>query len=128
MKIILVDAAGTFVLDGVGVFKEMHELLEQYPNPKIILTNANDEQIPKYGLVNLPYPLFTLKHNPDKTDPEYFRKMLAHFGLQVEDVVYFEHTPAAVESARQLGITAYWYDAEKKDLNALKAFLDSHCV
>lgn len=127
MKTILVDAAGTFVIEGEGIFKELHELLEQYPNPKIILTNANDEQMPKYGLVNLPYPLFTLKHNPDKVDPEYFKQMLNHFKLEAKDVIYFEHSAEAVESARSVGITSYFYDAEKKDLVALKEFLDGNC-
>lgn len=126
MKTILVDAAGTFVIEGQGIFKALYKLLEQYPNPKIIVTNANDQQIPEYGLVNLPYPLFTLKHEPDKTEPEYFKKMLSQFNLNVDDVIYFEHTPAAVESAKSLGIQSYWYDAEKKDLVALKAFLDAN--
>ena len=41
MKTILVDAVNTFVIKGDGIFKEMSELLEQYPNRKIILTNAD---------------------------------------------------------------------------------------
>jgi hypothetical protein len=43
MKTILVDANHTLVVDGV-LFQAMYELLETYPNPKIILTNANDEE------------------------------------------------------------------------------------
>lgn len=75
MKTILVDAAGTFVVDG-KVDEKLHQLLENYPNKKIILTNANDEQIVTFGLTDLPYELFTLKHNPDKIDPVYFQKMI----------------------------------------------------
>jgi HAD superfamily hydrolase (TIGR01509 family) len=125
MKTILVDAAYTFTVDG-KVFKEMYELLETYPNRKIILTNANDEQMPKYGLVDLPYELFTLSHQPDKDDPVYFQKMLEHFDLKVEDVVYFEHGEGAVKSAESIGIKSYHYDADKKDLVALKNFLDQN--
>ena len=124
MKTILVDAVNTFVIKGEGVYAPLYELLETYPNRKIILTNANDEQCKQFGLDALPYELFTLKHEPEKTDPQYFKTMLEHFALRPEDVVYFEHNPQAVESARSVGITAFSYDPEKRDLNALKAFLD----
>lgn len=123
-KTILVDAVDTFVIEGQGVFKEMQDLLEKYPQPKIILSNADDQQLKPFGLENLPYELFTLKHNPDKTDPAYFRSLLTHYGLRAEEVVYFEHNLSAVESARSVGIKSYHYDPGKKDLEALKIFLD----
>ncbi len=128
MKTILVDAVDTFVIEGEGIFEEMHTLLEAYPNRKIILTNANDEQMIEFGLTNMPYEMFTLKQNPKKTDPKYFEAMLEHFGLSKDDVVYFEHDPDAVRSAQSVGITAYHYDADKKNLVELKQFLDSHCL
>ncbi|OGG37606.1 hypothetical protein A2110_00470 [Candidatus Jorgensenbacteria bacterium GWA1_54_12] len=123
MKTILVDAVDTFVIEGEGIFKEMHDLLETFPNRKIILTGANDEQFKEFGLDKMPYEVFTLKHNPEKTDPRYYETMLAHFGLSKDDVVYFEHNPNAVKSAESVGITSYHYDPEKKDLVALKDFL-----
>lgn len=126
MKTILVDAVDTFVLEGIGIYKPLHDLLDQYKNPKIILTNANDEQIVKFGLTNLPYDLFTLKHNPDKTDPSYFKQMLEHFNLKSEDVVYFEHNMEAVKSAESVGIVSHYYDSGKKDLESLKIFLDQN--
>jgi len=125
MKTILVDAWATFVTEE-GIDQEMYTLLESYPNSKIILTNANDEEIPKYGLVDLPYELFTLKHEPNKTDPEFFTKFFKHFNLTKDDVVYFEHTPEAVEAAKSLGITSYHFDHEKRDMDALKKFLDEN--
>lgn len=126
MKIILVDAVNAFVLEGQGIFQEMHTLLESYLNPKIILTGANDEQFIKFGLDKMPYPVFTLKHNPEKTDPAYYQTMLEKFNLQAEDVVYFEHNPDAVKSAEQVGIKTWHYDKEKKDLIGLKQFLDAN--
>ena len=123
MKTILVDAVDTFVIEGEGIFKEMHDLLETFPNRKIILTGANDEQFKEFGLDKMPYEVFALKHNPEKTDPRYYETMLAHFGLSKDDVVYFEHNPNAVKSAESVGITSYHYDPEKKDLVALKDFL-----
>lgn len=128
MKTILVDAVNTFVIEGVGVYQPLYELLEQYSNPKIIVTNANDEQIATFGLVNLPYPLFTLKHQPDKTDPNYFKIFFKQLNLSPSDVVYFEHNPAAVASAQSLGIATFHYDHVAKDLTALKIFLDTNVM
>jgi len=127
MKTILVDAVDAFIIESEGafkIFKEMHDLLETLPNRKIILTGANDEKFKKFGLDNMPYEVFTLKHNPEKTDPKYFELMLKQFGLNKDDVVYFEHNPEAVKSAESVGIKSYYYDPEKKDLEALKKFLD----
>lgn len=126
MKTILVDAVGTFVIEGEGIYKPLHDLLEKYPNMKIIVTNANDEQKIEYGLVNLPYEMFTLNHKPDKTDPIYFQEMFKHFSLKAKDVIYFEHNPEAVKSAESVGITSHHYDENKKDLDSLKSFLDSN--
>lgn len=129
MKTILVDAVDAFVIEETqGLFKiydEMQTLLEAYPNRKIILTGANDRQYKKFGLDKMPYEVFTLRHNLEKTNPEYFTKMLEHFGLNPEEVVYFEHNPEVVKSAESVGITSYHYDPDKKDLQTLKQFLDS---
>ena len=125
-KTILVDAVDCFVSDTGEIYKKIHELLETYPNKKIILTGANDEQFKKFGLDKMPYEVFTLKHNPEKTDRLYYVKMLEHFGLIEQDVVYFEHNPEAVKSAQSVGITTHFFDYDKKDLNALKEFLDKN--
>ena len=126
MKTILVDAINTFVIKGNGIFQEMYKLLEEYPNKKKILTNANNEQMENFGLNKIPYEIFTLKHNPEKTDPKYFQIMLKHFSLDVEEVIYIEHNQEAVKSAESIGIKSYYYDPEKKDLKALKEFLDKN--
>ncbi len=52
--------------------------------------------------------------------------MLEHFDLDKKDVIYFEHNPEAVKSAQSTGITSYHYDSEKRDLIALKQFLDNN--
>lgn len=125
MKTILVDAVDCFVSSDGEVFKEMHDLLETYPNRKIILTGANDEQFKKFGLDKMPYEVFTLKHDPEKTNPDYYKIFLERLGINKEEVVYFEHNPAAVASAQSVGIDTYYYDNDKKDISALKEFLDS---
>ncbi len=126
VKTILVDAVDAFVTEENGrfkIFKEMHDLLETFPHKKIILTGANDEQFKKFGLDKMPYEVFTLKHHPEKTNPQYFQMMLQHFGLSKDDVVYFEHNPQAVKSAESVGIRTYCYDPAKKNLKDLKKFL-----
>lgn len=135
MKTILVDAMGTLVIEeegpegkqasnGVKLYQPLYELLETYPNRKIVLTMAPDELMEKWGLNDLPYEVFTSKLDPKKSDPKYYRMVLEKFGLNVGDVVLFEHDLEAVKSAQSLGITAHHYDSEKKDLDALKQFLD----
>jgi len=126
MKVILVDAINCFVSKETGVFKEMFGLLESYPSRKIVLTGANLEQMKKFGLDKLSYEVFTLSHDPEKTDPKYYGLMLSHFGLKAEDVIYFEHSLDAVKSAESVGIKTYFYDNDKKDLVALKKFLDEN--
>jgi FMN phosphatase YigB (HAD superfamily) len=104
----------------------MYDLLETYQNKKIVLSGANDEQVIKFGLDNIPYELFTLKHNPEKTDPKYYEILLEKYGLRKDDVVYFEHNIDAVKSTESIGIKSYFYDNDKKDLESLKNFLDEN--
>ncbi len=125
MKTILVDAWNTFITED-GVSSELQTLLNSFENQKIILTNANDGQMIELGIVDMPYKVFTLKHNPDKVDPKYYEKTLTHFDLSAGDVVYFEHNEEAVNSARSVGITTHHYNKDKKDLDVLKSFLNEN--
>lgn len=125
MKTILVDAWNTFFTDD-GIFQEMYKMLENYPNSKIVVTNANDEQLIQFGIDKSPYKVFTLKHNPDKVDPAYFKTLFKDLGMNNTDVIYFEHNLEAVTSAQSLGIKTFHYDKDKKNLMALKEFLDDN--
>lgn len=125
-KVILVDAVKAFVIEGRGIFKEMFDLLETFPNKKIILTGANYDKFEYYGLDKMPYEVFTLQHNPEKSDPEYYKTMLLHFNLNKDDVVYFENNVEAVKSAESVGVKTYRYDPDKKDLKALEIFLKNN--
>ena len=122
MKTILVDAWNTFVtLEGISV--EMKEMLDTFENRKIIVTNANAEERIKYGIVDMPYEVFSLEHNPNKPDPQYFVKLMEYYNLTPEEIIYFEHNPEAVEAARSLGIIAYNYDKDAKDIKAVEEFI-----
>lgn len=126
MKTILVDAIDTFVIKGQGIDQEIFDLLESFPNRKIVLTNATDERMEEPDFAEVPYEIFSLYNDPGKSDPEYFTMMLSHLGLEVEEVVYFEHNPEVVESAESVGITTYHFDPEKRDLISLKNFLEKN--
>jgi HAD superfamily hydrolase (TIGR01509 family) len=121
-KTILVDAWNSFVIES-GINIDMLALLNRFDNPKIIATNANASEMVKFGIVDMPYHVFTLEHNPNKPDPSYYRQLLEHFNLDSSEVVYFEHNPEAVESARSVGIDTHYYDKDVRDLAALEAFL-----
>jgi HAD superfamily hydrolase (TIGR01509 family) len=129
MKTILVDAVDCFIIEKgekFEIFQDMYKLLKTYPNKKIILTGANDDKRKLFGLDDMPYEVFTLKHNPEKTDPEYYKIMLKNFNLDKKEVIYFEHNPDAVKSAQSIGINTYYYDNDRKDLENLKKFLDDN--
>jgi len=123
MKTILVDAWNTFVTED-GIDLELQQLLDSFPNPKIIVTNANEEQKVAFGIVNMPYVVFSLAHEPNKTDPNYFKKLFSTFDLSAKDVVYFEHNKEAVASAISLGIPTYWLNPKIKDIQKLQQFLN----
>ncbi len=126
MKTIFVDAINGMVNKDGTLFQEMYDLLETYDNLKIILTGADDEQFEKYNLHDKHYDVFTLKHNPEKTDPAYYERLLEYLNLDASDTVCFEHNPDAVKSAESVGIKTYHYDHTKRDLVALKQFLDEN--
>lgn len=127
-KVILVDAYHTFVIPDTGIDEDMYEILEGFEHKKILVTNADEEKQQELGIVNMPYEVFTLNFNPDKGNPEYFRMLLYQYELSPEDCIYFEHNPLAVENANKLGITSYHFDPEKRDLKALKSFLESNLL
>lgn len=129
MKTILVDAVHCFIIEDQGkfdIFRDMYNLLERYPNDKIILTSASDDKRELYKLDKMPYEVFTLKHNPEKTDPEYYKTLLDKFSLSKDEVIYFEHSIDAAQSAQSVGINTYYYDNDKKDLESLKKFIDKN--
>jgi FMN phosphatase YigB (HAD superfamily) len=128
MKIILVDAIHCLIYPGGEIFEEMKWLLDWYSNKKIILTGANPEQSKQHRLDQVPYELFTLSHNPEKTDPLYYATFLKEKNLTAWECVYFENSLEAVKSARSVGITTHHYDRELKDLVALQQFLDKELV
>ena len=124
IQYILVDAWNTLVTEE-GIYNQMLSLLNEYETPKVIVTNANEEEKIKLGIVDMPYPVFSLAHQPNKTDPLYFKKLLSHLSVTPQEVIYFEHHRKACEAAISLGIKTHW-QAIGTHLKDLNAFLDKH--
>ncbi len=121
-KIILVDAWNTFVT-ATGINQKLYAVLEQFPNTKIIVTNANAPKRIELGIVDMPYPVYSLDNNPSKSEPEYYHLFLKEHSLTAANVVYFEHNPSAVQAARSVGIATLQYDPVTKDSEAVRQFL-----
>ncbi|MCD5381942.1 MAG: HAD-IA family hydrolase [Candidatus Pacebacteria bacterium] len=124
MKTILVDALQTFVTETEGISGPLHELLDEYENTKIILTNADDAKAPSLHLDEMPYEVYTRKVYP-KSEPEYYEGVLEHYKLTPEQVVYIEHSPTAAQAAEDAGILTHYFDPEEKDIESVKEFLDA---
>ena len=118
-KVILVDAYYCLFTEN-GIDKEMQEILDSFPNRKIVLTNADDEQMKKFGINTSPYEVFTLKHKPNKTDGGYYKKMLDHFHLKPSDCIYIEHNKDAITQAEKVEIKSFRYE---NDLELLEEFI-----
>lgn len=114
-KILLVDAVRTVIssdveynIDTRGLNKDLADFLKSLPNRKIVVTNAPGvklEKIKRY-LSDYDFQVYSLENNPGKTDPEYFKKLLADFDLKVEDCFYFDHKQENLDAARSIGIEA----------------------
>ena len=112
MKTILVDAWNTFVKNK-NIDSDIYKLLESYENQKIILTNANNKELLKFGIVNMPYEVFSLSHNPNKDDKLYYEKLIEKYSLIITDLVYIEHNKEAVKSAISIGIKTHHYNPQE---------------
>lgn len=119
MKTILVDAWNTFFTEE-WINDEMRSFLDSLENPKIILTNANEEQMKEFWIDKSPYKIFTLNHNPNKNEEGYYTNMLEKLNLIADECIYFEHNEEAVIKAKEVGITTLLY---KNDVNVVKKFI-----
>jgi len=122
-KIILVDAIHTLIIPDKGIYDPLFNLLETYSNRKIVLTGANDKEFSEHGLDKISYEVFSLKHNPEKSDPNYYKILLEKLDLAVEALVYIEHNLEAVHSAESLNINVFHYNKDLRDINKLNEFL-----
>ena len=101
MKIILIDAWNTLVKNK-KLDIDLYNLLEKFENRKIILTNANINELIDYGIVEMPYDVFSLSHDPNKDDVLYFKLFIKKHNFSINNLIYIEHNQEAVKSAESL--------------------------
>ena len=123
MKTFLIDAVGCLFSESWVLNNELYEVLEKFSNRKIIVTGANKEQMIQFGLTSSPYEVFSLAHDPEKSDPKYFSLLLKYHNLVASEVLYIEHALKATQSAESLGITSHLYNW---DAESVAHFLQTH--
>ena len=122
-KIVLVDAVYCLVDEEGNVNEKLKNYLDSLKNKKIILTNAPKEKEKIFFKNIKSYEIFTLENNPNKKDPEYYKKFLEKFKLSSKDVVYLEHDEESVKSAESVGIKTILY---KDNLEKIKDFINKN--
>lgn len=119
ISLVLIDARNTlFLWSWIDLI--LKTLLDSVETEKLVVTNANPREQIEYGINHSPYPVFTMNHNPNKTDPSYFNILMSNYHLQATDIIYIEHNIKAVESASSLGISSYHFDKDLRDIDKLK--------
>jgi len=126
MKTIIIDAVHCLYDQKGSINQALFNLLEQFPNQKIIATNADDQQMSLFGLDNAPYPVFTLKHNPNKPNPLYFQTFMEQYLLSPKELLYIEHDLEAVHSAEKNKIMSFLYTDSNQHLVDIEQFLTSN--
>ena len=121
MKIILVDAWNTLIKNK-KLDIDLYNLLEKFENRKIILTNANNNELIDYGIVEMPYDVFSLSHVPNKDDVLYFKLFIKKYDFSINNLIYIEHNQEAVKSAESIGIKTHHYNS-KDSKDKLHQFL-----
>ena len=109
MKTILVDAWNTFVKNK-KIDLRLLKILEKFPCDKIIVTNANLSEQKDLGIINMPYSVFSLSHNPEKTNKLYFDRLCNEQKLKKEELLYIEHNIVSVETAKTFGIKSILFN------------------
>ena len=109
MKTILVDAWNTFVKNK-KIDLRLMKILEKFPCDKIIVTNANLSEQKDLGIINMPYSVFSLSHNPEKTNKLYFDILCNEKKLKKEELLYIEHNIVSVETAKTFGIKSILFN------------------
>lgn len=117
-SVLLVDAVRTVISsDEVYTFetfalnKELADYLQTLPQRKIVVTNALGEKLDRIKelLRGYDFEIYSLEKNPSKDAKEYFEKLVAEKKLAIDELFYFDHLEANLQSARKVGIQAMQY-------------------
>jgi leucyl-tRNA synthetase len=126
---ILVDAVNTLFAkneEELTLNIELAEYLNSVDATKIILTNAKDEVLVKLKdlIKDYGWQVFSLKFEPEKTDPEYYKTVVKEFNLDLNNTIYFDHSLANLESAKVSKINCFQYLSNKQTIELVDDFLN----
>lgn len=99
--------------------KVQAEMLKETGLKIIISTNSNPKKV-KEILKNYDFEIFSLEKDPDKSNPEYFEKLLKKYSLNPGEVIYFDHKEDNIKSAKKVGIKVELYENDKKTSQFIK--------
>ncbi len=117
IKAILVDAINCLFNKDRELNEELLNILKSYNTKLIIVTNADLKDPKNNPIIELKkqnIDIFSLKGNPEKTSPEYFKEFLKKHKLQPEDIIYFDHKEENIKSAKSIGIISELYKNNKE--------------
>lgn len=108
-KTILVDGMHCLYSDKFEINEELLQTISNFNARKILVVNGYKKEAEE--LLNAHgYEVFCLQEDGLKKDqPEFFLKLLAKYSLKPEEVIYFDHLDANVDSAKSVGITSELY-------------------
>ncbi|MFA6079999.1 MAG: HAD-IA family hydrolase [Candidatus Gracilibacteria bacterium] len=122
-KTLLLDGVFCLINEDFSLNEEVYTLAKMLGLRTIIVTNAPLEKLmPIVEQTGFEY--VTYEHNPEKTDPEYYRKLLVDKNLKASECVYVENREVHVKVAEGLGIPTIHY-TKPSDIKKVESFLYS---
>ena len=102
-KTILLDGMYCLFDENFAVNEEVMNAIKALGKRVIIVTNAAQEKLTNI-VTTTGFEVVTYEKNPEKTDSEFFTKLLAEKGFTANDCIYLDHDTTNLESAKQVGI------------------------
>lgn len=111
VETILVDAVNCLIKKD-GKDAKLIEILESLNKKIIVATNGNKEAVAK--ILENKFEIFSLNKSPEKSDPEFFKRLIEKYNLDKNRIFYFDHKQENVDSAKSLGISAKLYQSTEQ--------------
>ncbi|MBS3099248.1 HAD-IA family hydrolase [Candidatus Pacearchaeota archaeon] len=108
IEAILVDAINCLISKDGKLNEELAKFLEATKTKIIVTTNADSEKIMPL-LKDYKFEIFSLMKKPEKSNPEYFKKLLEKYKFDKNKIIYFDHKTENIFAAEKLGIKSELY-------------------
>jgi leucyl-tRNA synthetase/ADP-ribose pyrophosphatase YjhB (NUDIX family) len=126
---ILIDAVFCLINkteSGMSLNQELFDYLERLPQRKIVVTNAKDQNLVTIKqLVGDKFEVFSLRFDPEKTDPKFYETMIKNLSIDTSSTIYFDHNTDNLKSAKSNGIHCFQYTSNQQAISTLKTLFDT---